>query len=562
MIIGIDLGTTNSLVAIWRDGQAHLIPNALGEYLTPSVVGVDENGDILTGQAAKERLLVYPEKTVANFKRYMGSHRTFELGALRLRPEELSALLLKSLKADAEVYLAHSVKEAVITVPAYFNDVQRKATKAAAELAGLKVDRLLNEPTAAALAYGLHDAQKEKQFLVFDLGGGTFDVSVLELFEGIMEVRASAGDAYLGGEDFVERLMAAFRQQTGMESTGISAQLQEKLRFQAEKTKRLLTDRQSAAMELPWQGETLSWQLSQQEFESLADPLLQKLRIPVERALRDATIRAGELDEIVLVGGATRMPMVRKLVARMFGRLPAGHIHPDEVVALGAAVQAGLIADDKALKEVVLTDVCPFTLGIEIAQRIGSQPVSGHYLPIIERNTVLPASRVEQVTTVTDYQKAVNLRVYQGESRMVKDNIFLGELKVPLAPLPAGKEVIHVRFTYDINGLLEVVADAVNSDEQIQIIIEENPGVLSKEEIKSRFAALAHLKIHPREQTENRALLARAERMYEEYIGDLRHYIGRGIAEFQAILARQDSREIEKARRQFEQALDEVEQRL
>lgn len=579
MIVGIDLGTSNSLVALWRDGEAQIIPNALGEALTPSVVGLDDAGEILVGASARERLLTHPELTAATFKRYMGSDRITRLGKREFRPEELSALVLRSLKDDAEAYLGESVEEAVITVPAYFNDAQRKATRNAGKIAGLRVERLLNEPTAAALAYGLHQRDTERQFLVFDLGGGTFDVSLLELFDGIMEVRASAGDNYLGGEDFVDLLVAAFMRQVGTPA-GLSLespkrllssflgsqqdakhlQLQRVLREQAERAKRRLSQADQATMTIQHGGESLSWTVTNDDFAELSEPLLERVFAPVQRALRDARIPARDLDEIVLVGGATRMPIIRKLVARLFGRLPAGHIDPDQVVALGAAIQAGLKARDAALDDVVVTDVSPYTLGIAIAKRLTqNHHEDGYYEPIIERNTVIPASRIQTFYTIYDHQREVVIRVYQGESSRVAGNIQLGEVRVQVPPRQAGEEAVDVRFTYDINGLLEVEVKVQSTGLTRRAVIEESPGSMSSDEIEARLAALAALKIHPRDQAANRALLARAERLYEELLGDARAYVGEQLTLFRATLDRQDPEEIEEVRNALAEQLQHLE---
>ena len=564
MIVGIDLGTTNSLVSVCRDGEAEVIPNALGHALTPSVVGLDNNGEVLVGLAARDRLLTHPELTTANFKRHMGSEREVELGKQAFRAEELSALVLRALRADAEAFLGEPIEEAVISVPAYFNEPQRRATKIAGQLAGLKVERLINEPTAAALAYGLQGRDLESKFLVFDLGGGTFDVSVLELFEGIMEVRASAGDNFLGGEDFVERMIGGFMEDAGhpagMTDEDLTGSLLQELRDQAERAKRSLTKRESVEMRIRSNGQEVAWNLDEARFETLCEPLLMRLANPVERALRDARIHAPELDEIVLVGGATRMLMVRRMVARMFGRLPAVHLDPDQVVARGAAVQAGLKARDSALNEIVMTDVCPYTLGSEISEHFGKGQIQdGFFMPVIERNTTIPASRMERVWTLHDYQAEVLVRVFQGESRRVKDNVFLGELRLKVPPKPAGEESLDIRFTYDINGLLEVEATVTSTGEICRTVIEQNPGVLTSAEIEKRLAALVALKVHPREQSENRAALARAERLYEEMLGELRTFLGEQISTFESVLSRQDPEEIEETRGRLTMLLNEIE---
>ncbi|MBI3371405.1 MAG: molecular chaperone HscC [Betaproteobacteria bacterium] len=559
MIVGIDLGTTNSLVSVWRDGAAQIIPNALGQLLTPSVVAVDDKGEVVVGLAARERLLTSPESTASVFKRYMGSNRTLQLGGRAFRPEELSSLVLRSLKADAESALGCAVEEAVITVPAYFSDAQRKATRIAGQLAGLKVDRLLNEPTAAALAYGLHQLERESKFLVFDLGGGTFDVSILEMFEGVMEVRASAGDNFLGGEDFVGFLAEGFIRATRLDGGKLPVLARASLREQAERAKRRLSAEPSAAMRLRVEGgRGIEWTVSEQQFEAMSAPLLARLRAPVERALRDARIRAAELDQIVLAGGATRMPMVRRLVAKMFGRIPAANLNPDEVVAMGAAVQAGLKARDSALEEVVLTDVSPYSLGIASSEELAPGHFEAVFAPIIERNTVVPASRTKGFVTTTDNQREILARIYQGESRSVDENIFLGEVRVQVPARPAGMEPVDVRFSYDINGLLEVEASVRSTRRSARVVIESNPGVLSPEEIAACLRKLSALKIHPREESENRAVLERAERIYRESLGDRREAVGRLIGRFLLVLDRQDPHECQEARAGMQRVLDDI----
>ncbi|MGK5025805.1 molecular chaperone HscC [Janthinobacterium sp. RB2R34] len=559
MIIGIDLGTTNSLAAIWRDGTATIIPNALGEHLTPSCVSIDDDGTVLVGRAARERLQTHPQLTASVFKRYMGSEKKIILGTQQFRPEELSSMVLRALKEDAEAFLGEKVEEAIITVPAYFSDAQRKATRIAGQLAGLRVERLLNEPTAAALAYGIRDKEQESKFLVFDLGGGTFDVSILELFEGVMEVRASAGDNFLGGEDFVTVLVEAFVEDSGlrkaMGSRQFDARQQQLLRDEAERVKRLLSDQSPVRMNTRFENTDYSWEISEDKLAQLCEPLLARLRVPVERALRDATIRAAELNEVVLAGGATRMPLVRKLVSRMFGRFPAIHLDPDEAIALGAAVQAGLKMRDAALDEVVMTDVAPYSMGIGISRQVGvNQYEGGHYLPIIERNSVVPVSRTENIVTIHDNQKEINVAIYQGESRLVADNVFLGKINFPIPAKKAGEVGIDVRFTYDISGVLEAEVTVLATQERHKMIISDNAGVMTPEQIEQRFAELADLKIHPRDQMENRTLVTRADRLYEQSLGEVRQYLASHTANFQAALETQDPSIIRKAR----QALDEV----
>jgi molecular chaperone HscC len=566
MIVGIDLGTTNSLVGIWRDGAATLIPNSLGHMLTPSAVGLGDDRTILVGLAARERLATHPALTATAFKRYMGTDRLLFVGDRGYRPEELSALVLRSLKADAEAFLGAPVSEAVITVPAYFNDVQRKATKAAGALAGLKVERLLTEPTAAALAYGLNASEDDELLLVVDLGGGTFDVSLLHRFEGVVEVRATAGDSWLGGEDFVDAIVAAFMAGPGA-AAGLPAAADQPivgaLRRQAEMAKRLLSSKEAATIAVVHDGKPVEWTLSREQLELLSEPLLARLRAPMERALRDARVDPDALSRIILAGGASQMPMFRRLIARLFRRLPVYQVNPEEVVGRGAAVRAGMLARGAGLEEMVMTDVAPFTLGIEISEQHGddtSQRIHGRFMPIIERNTIIPASRSKVVSPIDDKQRNLVLRAFQGEAPLVKDNVLLGELTIKLPPGPATKQNVDVRFTYDTSGLLEVQATILSSSRVEKLVIEGNPGVMQPDEIVKRLAALAKLKIHPRDDMKMRALMARAARLYEERLGEIRSVIGRGIGRLTAALDRQEPEEIEAASNALSALLEQFDQ--
>ncbi|MFI8558530.1 Hsp70 family protein [Pseudomonas putida] len=560
MIIGIDLGTTNSLVAVWEGDSARIIPNALGERLTPSIVGLDDQGQLVVGDIARERLHTHPHLTTSLFKRYMGSARETQLGNRAYRAEELSAMLLRSLKADAERALGQPVHEAVISVPAYFSDAQRKATRIAGELAGLKVEKLVNEPTAAALAYGL-EQRREVNFLVFDLGGGTFDVSILELFDGVMEIRASAGDNFLGGEDFDDLIVAHFIAKVGAADLPDTTQpaIAQRLRREAQRVRHALGQASSERFTLREQAREWAVEVTQGELAEIVRPLLERLRAPIERAMRDARIKVADLDEILLVGGTTRMPLVRKLVASLFGRIPSMQLNPDQVVAQGAAAQAALQARHASLEEVVLTDVCPYTLGIETAVQQGSGFQSGHYLPIIERNSVVPVSRSRIVSTLHDNQKLVKVEIYQGESRMVSNNIFLGELEIPVPPLKAGEVSLDVRFTYDNNGLLEAQVHLPINGETRRLVIENNPGVLPPEEIAQRLAALEALKVHPRDQQINTLLLARLDRLYQESLGESREHVGALASYFQQMLDTQDEHQIRKARSDINERLAQFE---
>ncbi|HET7844262.1 MAG TPA: Hsp70 family protein [Xanthomonadales bacterium] len=562
MIVGIDLGTTHSLIGYWRDGQPVLVPNALGSLLTPSVVGADEEGHVLVGASAREQLLTAPERTVAAFKRLMGSGRETSIGHARgrgLRPEELSALVLRSLIGDARAQGLEPT-QAVISVPAYFSDAQRKATRAAAQLAGLEVLRLINEPTAAAVAYGLHRAEDERRFLVLDLGGGTFDVSLLETFDGVIEVHASAGDAFLGGEDFTDALFALCLSDLGYKPDALSPVSRAKLRQSVETIKRRLATEDKVEATLAVDDASHAWTVTQAAFERACDPLVARLRAPIERAVRDAGVQPASLDEIVLVGGASRMPMLARLVARMFGRLPLRHLQPDEVIALGAVTVAGMVGDAKEFKEVVLTDVCPYTMGVAVSRReADGSVIEGFFSPIIERNTVVPASRVERYSPMNDGQAQLRLDVYQGESPRVSGNVKLGELVLELPRRKASETAVDVRFSYDTSGLLEVEAMLWPEEKLHRIVIQRNAGVLAPEEVARRLEALAALKVHPREDQANRAVIARAERLYAELLGQARDEIVAALGQFEAELGSQDPQRIQRARTRFASWLDRFE---
>ncbi len=552
MQLGIDLGTTHSLAALYREGGIELVPNSLGHVLTPSAVSVDEAGDTLVGLAARERLATAPQDTAVAFKRWMGTEQRLRLRGRDFRPEELSALVLRALKQDAEALAGQPFDSAVITVPAYFNQAQRRATQTAAELAGLKATRLLNEPTAAGLAYGLQERPEHSTFLVFDLGGGTFDVSVLEYFEGVVQVRASAGDTRLGGEDFGRALQQLLLSKApSAQRAAVEAMLRSGALWQAaEQAKRELSEQPRSEVRLVCGGEAISIEVSRDEFEQASAELLARLRRPIERALGDARLRPDQLDEVVLVGGASRMPLVRQAVARLFQRLPLRSINPDEIIARGAAVQAGLLARDAALEEIVLTDVMPFSLGVIIE--------GDRFSPIIERNTPVPVSRVGRYATVQNRQAQVNFDICQGESPIGSENLKLGHLSLEVPPLPAGEAQIDVRFSYDASGLLVVDVHELEGGRQRQVVLQQQAGALDPAEQARILKALDALKVHPREQQENRYLIERAKRLYEDHLGAERAQLQDWLHQFQQILDCQDADEIAGARLRFAELLDGV----
>lgn len=555
--IGIDLGTTNSLIAQFTENGPELISNRLGGVLTPSVVHVDR-GHVHTGETAKARLLTRPDQTVAAFKRTMGTEKAYRLDGKTMTSVELSAAVLRALKEDAETALEEPVVDVVISVPAYFNEAQRKSVAQAARMADLNPVRLINEPTAAALAYGLQDLSQESCFLVFDLGGGTFDVSILEVFEGVMEVKATAGDAYLGGEDFTRTLvhhltgLASFKRLDGEDEAA--------LRKAAEDIKLALTHRDTASIEIRREELTLSATITRAQFEEMCAPLLTRLRRPVERVLYDAKLRPEDLQKVVLVGGATRMPMVRSLIARHLRHFPDGHIDPDHAVALGAAVQAGLVGKNQALRDVVMTDVTAHSLGVNTTKEIGNRFMTGYFLPIIERNTVVPVSREELLQTLRPDQTALELEIYQGESPDVTANVRLGVLKVPVPRSRDGSlQQASVRFSYDVSGLLEVDVITLGDGKRTSTTIRNLAGDMSDEEIEKARKSLEKLKIHPRDEEVNIALRARIEQCSAMAREIDREIFTALLVEFDVLLARQSTAEIAAFREAAEASMKRFE---
>jgi len=559
-IIGIDLGTTNSLVAYFKEEGTVVIPNVFGEYLTPSVVSVDENGEVFVGRIAKERLLTHPTMTAAVFKRSVGSKKQYNLGSKTFTPEELSAMIIRKLKEDAEEFLGEEIVEAVISVPAYFNDAQRRSTKMAGELAGLKTERIVNEPTAAAVAYGLHDKKDYTKYLIFDLGGGTFDISILEKYNNIMEVRAVAGDNYLGGEDFTDVLVNWFLEKNDIEYETLSLTEQSILRKNAETVKCSLIDSRSANLSCTIDDELYSMLVTVDDYERHCELLFARLRNPIKRALSDASIQLKDIESILLVGGATKLPLIKNFVTKLFGRFPQAHIDPEQVVAVGVAACAAMKERNKLIKEVVLTDVCPYTLGTNVVvYKANGFMEAGHFHPIIERNSVIPVSRSERLYTVHDNQKAITVEILQGESRRTEGNILLGEINIDVPKGRAGQEAVDIRYTYDINGILEVVVTVVSTGLTKTLVLEKSPGLLTEAEIADRLKELEALKIHPRDKDENRLLLAKAERLYEENIGDYRSFLAQEIMAFEELLDKQDEREIRDYAERFSMLLKELE---
>ncbi|CZF86500.1 Hsp70 family protein [Grimontia marina] len=547
LAIGIDLGTTNSAIAVWRNGNAELIPNALGQYLTPSVVSIDDSGQVLVGEAAYSRLVTRPQETAAAFKRYLGSDKQYQLGKQRYTPTELCALILRSLKADAEAFLGHAISEVVISVPAYFSDQQRKQVHLAAELADLIAVRLINEPTAACLAYSLHESH-ERRFLVFDLGGGTFDVTVVEHADGFVDVRASAGDNRLGGEDFTRKLADYVVDKVKTDDSELTLNDMAKIISACENAKKI--GEGDFVIHLP-EPFARSLALTPFMLDEIWKETMLRLSQPLRQALSDARITPEDIDELIFVGGATRLRHVQQLATRLIGRFGKISIDPDLVVAMGAATQAACRLRDEAVEEIVLTDVSPFSLGIA-SNRNGQVDV---FSPIIERNTVIPTSRVERYYTTTDKQTVVRIAVYQGERYWVRENIFINEFEVTVPENKAGEEAIDVRFSYDINGLLEVDVTVLSTQKTTQKVIDRTPVGMSEDDKVASLERLAMLKVHPRDKLPNIAMSEKLNRLYEEKLAEERQLVEELIAAFTHALDSQDERVIREARESVDKQL-------
>lgn len=552
-ILGIDLGTTNSLGAVYRNGKVELIPNRFGSFLTPSVVSVTEDGSVVTGQIAKERLITHPKDTAFSFKKNMGSDQKYNLGGKTFLPEELSGFLVSAIVEDAKEYMGEEIKDVIISVPAYFHDKQRVATKRAGALAGVNVKRIVNEPSAAALA-SYFDTQNEQLFLVFDFGGGTLDVSIVDCFDTMVEILAVSGDNHLGGDDFNEAVADGFLREHQLQRENLSEKEYAILLRQAEKCKIALSTEQEVKMTAVLGGQTYQSVYTNERMMRESSAVWKRIQTVLRHVLRDSRVELEDIDAVIMAGGSGKMPLVQSYMAQLFEQTPLVTGFSDQLIARGLGLVCGVMEREDEVRDYILTDICPFTLGTGVNNE--TDPKHPYMSAIIERNTILPCSRIQRFSTASDYQKEVKIEILQGEEPYAEDNVQLGLITTMVPKKKRGQESVDVRFTYDINGILEVEVTVVSTGKSVTKVLSQS---MDEKELARRMKQLEKLKVHPKDMTENQLILERLQALYEETLPETRDRLMYHIRNFESTLAEQDPRRIRKYREFLEHMIASLE---
>lgn len=539
-VIGIDLGTTNSLAAVWKDGNPVVIRNSFGEMLTPSAVGLDDNGEVLCGKIARERLISHPSLTAAEFKRSMGTDRKYTFGSSVFSPEQLSSLILRKIKEDAEQVLGEPIEEAVISVPAYFDDARRFATKQAASMSGLKVERLINEPSAAALAYLHKHDFVDGTYMVIDFGGGTLDVSIIDSFDSVIEILAVSGNNSLGGKDFNEAIYGYFLSKNGISEDDLTNEQKASIYRMAEDCKKALSDTPISIMSVNLGDKEYTLTLDNNTLIKISHEIFEKILAPVKQVLRDARINVADLQDIILVGGSCKMPTIAAYIEKVTGRKPCTDIDPDTAIAAGAAIFAGMKSRNEELKDIIMTDICPFSLGISVEDSRTKEIIMDFVIP---RNSMLPTSRSKSYYAAHDNQTQVRIEIFQGESIIPANNTKLGELLISCPPTPIHNLIDTMKMTYDINGILMVEVETTDGRTHNKVILSKS-NRMSEEEIKKATEQLGRLVLSPADKEENRLLIARAESTIEQTLSFERAALTQTLLTFKAVLRDGNSREI------------------
>lgn len=553
-VIGIDLGTTNSLASVYTESGVKVIPNSLGNKLTPSVVGLDDEGKVIVGEVAKERLITHPERTAAEFKRTMGTDKTYKLGEESFSSQQLSSILLRKIAADAKAHLNEEIDEVVISVPAYFDDKMRTATKQAAEMAGIKCERLINEPSAAALAYLYKHGWKDGTYMVVDFGGGTLDVSIIDSFDSVMEIIAVAGNNHLGGKDINEAIYNHFCLVNNLLDSNLTPEERAIIYRMSETTKIALSTNPLAVMSVCLNDQEYSLTLDNNSLIKIAHVSFEKLFEPIKKALKDSRLKPNDLEAIVLVGGSCKMPTVASYIEKITGVKPCSDLDPDTAISLGAGVYSGIKTKNQQLKDVVMTDICPFSLGVDCRDMNDDLVMSF----IIDRNSMLPCSQIKSYYAIHQNQTEVEFRIYQGESIIPENNIYLGSMSITCPPTNTNEFIATCRMTYDINGIL--VIDVTNKEGvTVSKTLVGNNVKLSEKEIATIKAKLDKLRFSDEVDEESQLLVSRAERVIEETLSYERDFLMNALTIFKLTMNKGNSVEKRKAKEDFKKLLDSLE---